>query len=68
VEQLRKLCKAGGAVMYCSADHAELAEVCHRVLIFRRGRLVRTLVGDEVDKELITRECIGVADRRPHGE
>ena len=68
IEQIRKVCSAGGSVMYCSADHAELAEVCNRVLIFRRGRLVRTLSGDEIDKDSITRECIGVTERGPEGD
>jgi len=68
VQQLRRVCSGGGAVLYCSADHAELAEVCDRVLIFRRGRLVRTLSGDEVDKDSITRECIGVTEGNPQGE
>jgi ribose transport system ATP-binding protein len=62
ITQLRRVCLQGGAVLYASADHAELAEVCDRVLVFRRGRLVRTLAGAELDKDSITRECIGLAE------
>jgi ribose transport system ATP-binding protein len=62
ITQLRRVCAQGGAVLYASADHAELAEVCDRVLVFRRGRLVRSLTGDRLDKDSITRECIGLAE------
>lgn len=62
IMQLRRVCAAGGAVLYASADHAELAEVCDRVLIFRHGRLSRTLSGEKLSKDAITSECIGLTE------
>jgi ribose transport system ATP-binding protein len=59
IGQLRQLCEAGGGVLYCSSDHAELSQVCDRVLIFYQGRLTRILSGDELTKEHITEATIG---------
>ncbi|QGN58870.1 sugar ABC transporter ATP-binding protein [Nostocoides sp. HKS02] len=62
ISQLRRVCADGGAVLYASADHAELAEVCDRVLVFRHGRLARTLDGEQLTKDTITSECIGLIE------
>ena len=35
-----------------------LAQICDRVLIFARGRIVRTLTGDEVSKDNIAEQCL----------
>jgi ribose transport system ATP-binding protein len=40
-----------------SSDHDQLAQLCHRVLIMRRGRIARELGGDDVTKARITEEC-----------
>jgi ribose transport system ATP-binding protein len=65
ISQLRRVCAAGGAVLYASADHAELAEVCDRVLVFRHHRLARTLQGGQLTKDRITSECIGLTEGEP---
>ncbi|MDX6238335.1 MAG: ribose transport system ATP-binding protein [Kribbellaceae bacterium] len=65
ISQLRRVCATGGAVIYASADHAELAEICDRVLVFRRGLLARTLSGDQLTKHTITSECIGLIEGEP---
>ncbi len=65
ISQLRRVCAGGGAVVYASADHAELAEVCDRVLVFRHGRLVRTLGREHLTKDAITSECIGLREGDP---
>ena len=36
----------GAAVMIASAEYEELANICHRVLIFRHGEIVGELTGD----------------------
>ena len=36
----------GAAALFCSSDLEELAQVCHRVLVMRSGRLVGELAGD----------------------
>jgi ribose transport system ATP-binding protein len=40
-----------------SSDHDQLAQLCHRVLIMRRGELVQELTGGDVTKSRITEEC-----------
>jgi ribose transport system ATP-binding protein len=46
-------------VLCLSGDHEQLATLCGRVLIFRRGRVARELAGAEVTKERIAHECFG---------
>lgn len=42
-DMVRALAAAGVAVLYVSNDHAELGQVCDRVLVLRRGRTVAEL-------------------------
>jgi ribose transport system ATP-binding protein len=43
----------GRAVVVASADAAELAEVCHRVLVFRNGAVRAELTGDKLTEDQI---------------
>ncbi len=56
---IRAFAARGGSALCLSGDHEQLAILCSRVLIFRRGRVARELVGPEVTKELIAHECLG---------
>jgi ribose transport system ATP-binding protein len=56
---IRAFAARGGSVLCLSGDHEQLATLCDRVLIFRRGRVARELVGPEVTKERIAHECFG---------
>ena len=56
---IRSYAERGGSVLCLSGDHEQLATLCGRVLIFRRGRIVRELAGADVTKERIARECFG---------
>ncbi|MFC3688613.1 sugar ABC transporter ATP-binding protein [Aquipuribacter hungaricus] len=49
LELLRGEAARGMAVVIISDDAPELVASCHRVLVIRQGRLVHTLVGDEVE-------------------
>lgn len=40
--------KDGVSIVVSSSDEEELAAICHRVLVMRRGRIVRELVGNEI--------------------
>jgi len=51
----------GAGVLCCSSDHEQLARLCQRVLIFRRGRIVAELRGEDVTEERISRACFGPA-------
>jgi ribose transport system ATP-binding protein len=41
-----------------STDAEQLAQICDRVLVFGRGRVVRELAGAEISKDRITEECL----------
>lgn len=45
--------KEGLAAVVSSSDEEELAAICHRVLIMRRGRIVKELVGDSITPRAI---------------
>lgn len=54
---IRGFAARGSGVLCLSGDHEQLAALCVRVLIFRRGQIARELVGSEVTKERIAHEC-----------
>lgn len=54
---LRTAAAEGMAVLCASSDHEQLALLCDRVLIFRRGRVVSELVADAITKESISERC-----------
>ena len=56
---IRAFTARGGSVLCLSGDHEQLATLCGRVLIFRRGRVACELNGPEVTKERIAHECLG---------
>jgi ribose transport system ATP-binding protein len=56
---VRAFTERGGSVLCLSGDHEQLELLCSRVLIFRRGRIVRELAGPEVTKDRIAHECLG---------
>jgi simple sugar transport system ATP-binding protein len=53
---LRAQAARGMAIVVVSDDVPELAAVCHRVLVVRRGRIVSELAGDQVDVPAIESE------------
>jgi ribose transport system ATP-binding protein len=53
-QRLRAAAERGLAVLVSSSDGIELEGLCDRVLIFARGRVVRTLSGSEVTDASIT--------------
>lgn len=55
---IRAFAARGGAVLCLSGDHEQLAMLCDRVLIFRRGRIAAELVGPDVTKDRIAHECL----------
>jgi ribose transport system ATP-binding protein len=48
----------GSAVVVSSADHEELATICDRVVIMRRGQVMRTLWGSDVTTRNISHWCL----------
>jgi ribose transport system ATP-binding protein len=57
LEIVAKVAAAGAAVLVASAEYDELAHLCHRVLFFRHGRIVRELLGDDLTETRIAEQC-----------
>jgi ribose transport system ATP-binding protein len=65
----RTIAKSGAGVVVLSSDAVELAGLCDRVLVFSRGKIVRSLTGDDLTEEKITGAAIGAQTQRErHGE
>jgi len=47
----------GAAVLISSTDYDQLAQICHRVLIFARGRVIAELSGPSLTKDSISEHC-----------
>jgi ribose transport system ATP-binding protein len=54
---IAQVAAAGAAVLVASAEYEELANLCHRVLIFRHGQIVRELSGDGLTEARIAEQC-----------
>ena len=57
LNRLRQIADQGAAVIVAGAEYQELAELCDRVLVFRRGALIAELAGDAVTHERILERC-----------
>lgn len=56
-ERLQEAVEAGSAVLYCSAEYEDLAQMCDRVLVFQAGRVVATLSGSDLTEDRIVEQC-----------
>jgi ribose transport system ATP-binding protein len=56
-ELLRDNAASGTAVLYASVEYDDLAHICDRVLVFRRGRVAGELSGTALSAESIARHC-----------
>lgn len=57
---LRAAAETGMSVLYSSAEHEDLAQVCDRVIIFHEGRIVRELSGAALEPNVIADACYHV--------
>ena len=48
----------GTSLLVASTDYEQLAQICDRVLIFGRGRIVATLEGAAISKDAIAELCL----------
>jgi len=55
----RDVAAKGAAVVVLSSDAIELQGLCDRVLVFSRGKVVRSLTGEDLTEENITGAAIG---------
>jgi ABC-type sugar transport system ATPase subunit len=54
---LRELCDSGVGVVVISSEQPEIVGLCDRVLVFKEGRIVAELNGDEVNQEEIVKHA-----------
>jgi ribose transport system ATP-binding protein len=59
---MRDFARAGGAVLFYSTDAPELVNLCDRVLVMYRGRIVDELEGEAATEEAIMRAALGGGD------
>ncbi|MDQ0393353.1 sugar ABC transporter ATP-binding protein [Labrys monachus] len=55
----------GTSILVASTDYEQLAQICDRVLVFARGRVIQTLEGAAISKDAIAEQClrsVGAAD------
>ncbi len=60
----REVAAKGAGVVVLSSDAIELQGLCDRVLVFSRGKVVRSLAGDELTEENVTGAAIGAEIHR----
>ncbi|SMC71732.1 sugar ABC transporter ATP-binding protein [Papillibacter cinnamivorans] len=60
-KHIDQIVKRGAAVLCASSDYEQLVQICDRVIIFSRGRIVDTLSGPEITKERIVQLCYNSA-------
>jgi ribose transport system ATP-binding protein len=56
-ERLKEAADAGSAVLYCSAEYEDLAQMCDRVMVFQHGRVVAELSGAELTEDRLVEQC-----------
>ena len=54
--------RRGCGVIFASADYADLASLCHRVLVFQDGRIVAEAGGDDLHEERLAELCLRESD------
>jgi ribose transport system ATP-binding protein len=60
--------EAGAAIVIVSTDFEEVANVCHRALVFDRGQVVAELAGPELTVAALLAAASGTGPRRPPGQ
>ncbi len=65
LQRIRAVARDGVGVVCASSDPEQLSELCDRVLIFARGRVVAELAGDDLHKDAIIESCYSTAAALP---
>lgn len=56
-DALDRAAEGGACILIGSTDYEQLAQLCHRVLVFGRGRIVAELTGAGLTKDRIAEAC-----------
>jgi ABC-type sugar transport system ATPase subunit len=59
---VRELASQGMGLLVTSSDAGELVELCQRVVVLRRGKLVRELTGDAIRRDAILHAALSDGD------
>jgi len=59
---LEQAALTGTSVICASTDYEQLSQICDRVLIFARGRIIHELAGEDVTKDNIAEVCLRGTD------
>jgi ABC-type sugar transport system ATPase subunit/ribose/xylose/arabinose/galactoside ABC-type transport system permease subunit len=64
---LRKLAAEGFGIVLCSSEMSEILTQCHRILVFREGRVAAELTHDDASEERILAAAAGASqgDSKP---
>ena len=54
---IREVAAAGAAIVIASSEYEDLANVCNRVVVMRRGRTMTELAGHDLTSERILERC-----------
>ena len=57
------LAAEGKALLYYSSETEEIAQLCHRVLVMREGRVISELSGAEANAEALVAAALREGDR-----
>lgn len=57
---IRELSAAGTTVLFYSTELPELIGLCHRVIVFKQGKIVRELEGDAIDEHAVINAALGM--------
>jgi len=60
---LRNAGQRGMGTLVVSTDLEEVAAVCHRALVFERGRVTRSLAGDELTVSALVAAVSGLTNK-----
>jgi ribose transport system ATP-binding protein len=58
---IRRAADAGSVVLIASSEYADLANVCDRVLVMRRGRIAGQLAGEGLSEDALVGACYATA-------
>ncbi|MDT7953665.1 MAG: ATP-binding cassette domain-containing protein, partial [Acetobacteraceae bacterium] len=59
---MRAFVDAGGSILFYSTEIPEIVNMCDRVLVLYKGRVVADVTGDAIDEETVMRAALGEAD------
>ena len=60
-QELRALAAQGYGIVLCSSEMSEILTQCHRIIVFREGKITATLSRDEATEEKVLAAAAGTA-------